>query len=143
MSEAGRPRRCYLDSNALITFVERADEAQARIADFIARAIEDGGSIVISEVGVAECLYGAFALESEALEARYREIFYDIALFEIAPVDGERLIAAARLGASKGLKLVDALHFLAALETECAVFLTNDNRIRSSHGIDVVAVASL
>jgi predicted nucleic acid-binding protein len=143
VSEAWRAGRLYLDSNALIYFVERADETQAKIAEIIARTISAGETIVISEVGVAECLYGAYKLDSQALEARYNEIFYEIALFDIAQVDGARLKAAARLGAQKGLKLVDALHFVAALEYECTQFLTDDVRIRSSHGIDVVTTASL
>jgi predicted nucleic acid-binding protein len=144
MSDAYRhASRLYLDSNALIYFVERADASQAKIGDAIAWAVRAGAPIVISEVGVAECLYGAYKLQSAALEARYVEIFDEITLFEIAPVDGERLRAAAKLGAQKGLKLVDALHFLAALENQCDVFITNDARFRSSHGVEVVQVERL
>jgi len=77
------------------------------------------------------------------VETRYNENLYDIALFDIVPVNGERLKAAARVGARKGLKLVEALHFAAAMESECAIFLTDDARIRSSDGIEVVTAASL
>jgi predicted nucleic acid-binding protein len=144
MSDAyQRASRLYVDSNVLIYFVERADTRQAKIADAIAWAVQAGVAIVVSEIGVAECLYGAYKLQSAALEARYLEIFDEIALFEIAPVDGERLKAAAKLGAQKGLKLVDALHFLAAVENQCNVFVTNDLRFRSSHGVEVVQVATL
>jgi predicted nucleic acid-binding protein len=94
-------------------------------------------------LGIAECLYGAYKLNSDELEARYNEIFYDIALFEIAPVNGEQWKAAARVGARDGLKLVDALHFVAAVECQCAVFVTNDARFRSSDGVKVVAATSL
>jgi predicted nucleic acid-binding protein len=138
-----RASRLYLDANALIYFVERADMRQAKIAEAVAWAVDSGTPIVVSEVGVAECLYGAYKLGNAALEARYLEIFNDVALFEIAPVDGERLKAAARMGAQKGLKLVDALHFLAALESQCDVFITNDARFRYSHGIEVVHVEQL
>ena len=135
--------RLYIDSNVLIYFVEREDAIQRKVGDAIARAINRGRPLVVSEIGVAECLYGAYKMQSSELEARYLEIFADIALFETVPVDGERLRAAARLGAQKGLKLVDAVHFLAAMETECDVFLTGDNRIRSSHGINVLALDTL
>jgi len=138
-----RASRLYLDANTLIYFVERADAFQAKIAEAVAWAVNSGTPMVVSEVGVAECLYGAYKLRSAALEARYLEIFDDIALFEIAPIDGERLRAAARIGAQKGLKLVDALHFLAALESQCDVFITDDARFRSSHGIEVVYVKHL
>ena len=135
--------RLYLDSNALIYFVERADESRAKIADAIAWAVTAGVPIVVSEVGVAECLHCAYKLESAALEARHLEIFDEIALFEIAPIDGKRLKDAARLGAKKGLKLVDAAHFLAAVENQCDVFITNDARCRSSHGVEGIQVATL
>jgi predicted nucleic acid-binding protein len=135
--------RLYLDSNALIYFVEREDSAQKKIGEAIAGAIKAGCPVVVSEIGVAECLYGAYKMQSVALEARYMEIFDNIALFEIARVDGERLKAAAKLGAQKGLKLIDAIHFLAAMESQCDVFLTGDSRIGSSHGIKVLQVESL
>jgi len=41
------------------------------------------------------------------------------------------------------LKLVDAAHFLAAVENQCDVFITNDARLRSSHGVEVIQVATL
>jgi predicted nucleic acid-binding protein len=135
--------RLYLDSNALIYFVEREDAIQRKVGGAIALALNSGRPVVVSEIGVAECLHGAYKRRSAELEARYLEIFGDIALFERTPIDGDRLRAAARLGAQKGLKLVDAVHFLAAMETECDVFLTGDNRMRSSHGIKVVAIGSL
>jgi predicted nucleic acid-binding protein len=144
MSEGYRKAsRLYLDSNALIYFVERADARQAKIGEALAWAVTAGAPIVISEVGVAECLYGAYKMRNAALEARYLEIFDDIALFEIAPLDGARLRAAAKLGAQQGLKLVDAAHFLAAMEYQCEAFITNDARFRSSHGVEVFQVQHL
>jgi predicted nucleic acid-binding protein len=41
------------------------------------------------------------------------------------------------------MKLVDAIHFSAALERGCDVFVTNDSRIRSSGGLEVVLLESL
>ena len=116
---------------------------QAKIAATLASTVEGGQSIVFSEIGVAECLYGAYKFGSAELETRYLEILANSAIFDIVPVDGVRLKAAARLGARKGLKLVDAVHFAAAIERKCQVFLTDDERIRSSDGITVVRVSGL
>lgn len=136
-------KRIYLDSNALIHFIERQDPMQTKIGATLASTVEGGQSIVFSEIGVAECLYGAHKLGSAELEAQYLEIFANSAIFDIVPVDGERLKAAARLGARKGLKLVDAVHFAAAIERKCEVFLTDDERIRSSDGVAVMRVSDL
>jgi predicted nucleic acid-binding protein len=70
-------------------------------------------------------------------------LFYQAALFMLVPVEGERLEDAARIGASQGLKLIDAIHLLAAIETECDIFITNDGRFRSSHGAQVVQISEL
>jgi|SRR5271157_305968 len=135
--------RLYLDSNALIHFVERSDPMQAKIGATLASVVEGGESVVFSEIGVAECLSGAYKLGSAELELRYLEIFANSSIFDIVPVDGERLKAAARLGARKGLKLIDAVHFAAAIERRCQVFLTDDVRIRSSDGVTVLHVSRL
>jgi len=137
------PRRLYVDSNAIIHFVERRDVKQGKIGAMIASTVEGGELIIVSEIGVAECLYGAYKLQSAELEARYLELFSGSTVFDIVPVDGDRLKSAARLGARKGLKLVDAVHFAAAVERNCNVFLTDDERIKSSDGVAVVRVSAL
>jgi len=48
------------------------------------------------------------------------------------------VLAAAKPGAEKSLRLVDALHFFAVLELQSNVFVTNHERIRTSHGLNVV-----
>ena len=116
---------------------------QAKIGAKLASTVEGGQSIVFSEIGVAECPYGASKLGSAELEAQHLEIFANSAIFDIVPVDGERLKAAARLGARKGPKLIDAVHFAAAIERKCEVFLTDDERIRSSNGVAVMRVSDL
>jgi predicted nucleic acid-binding protein len=135
--------KIYLDANCIIYFVERADELQSKVAELIRFAAENDKELACSEVGVAECLYGAFKSKNPELEATYNEIFYDIALFELCPLDGERIKAAAKLGAEKSLKLVDAMHFLAAIEVKCDVFVTNDERFSSSHRIQVLQLRDL
>ena len=135
--------RIYLDSNALIYFVERSDALQKKVGAVIAWAIDAKAAIVVSEIGIAECLHGAYKLQNAALEETYNEIFYTIALFDIAPVDGALVKAAAKIAAEKALKLVDAIHFLTAVETRCEVFLTTDRRFHSSHTVEVVQIDEL
>jgi predicted nucleic acid-binding protein len=143
MNRIAEARQLYLDANLIIYFFEREDVLQEKVALIFNQAVLAGTPIVVSEIGVAECLYGAFRLQSEALENKYREFFYDLPLIRVEPVDGEKLIAAAALGASKGLKLVDAVHFAAAVETGCDVLVTNDRRFRSSHGVTIVQLGDI
>ncbi|MBI1867205.1 MAG: PIN domain-containing protein [Methylocystis sp.] len=135
--------KIYFDANAIIYFFERADALQKAIARVIEHAVHANIPLVASEIGVAECLHGAYKLDSPALEREYLETFYELRMFELVSVDDDSLKRAARLGAYKGLKLVDALHFLAAIETNSTVFLTNDARFRASHGVEVVDTRDL
>jgi predicted nucleic acid-binding protein len=135
--------RIYLDANIIIYFFERTDALQQKIGSIIADASESNVSLYVSDIGVAECLYGAHKAKSEILAQKYNEAFYDIAFFNLVPVDSERIITAAKLGAEKGLKLVDATHFLAAMEMSCEIFLTNDRRFQSSHNVQVLQISEL
>ena len=133
----------YLDANVLIYFIERADQLQEKVAVVIAYAVENNIPLFVSEIGIAECLYGTYKNGREPLSAQYQELFYEIALFNVIATDGRKLIAAAKIGAEKGLKLVDAAHFHAAMEAACDLFLTNDSRFRSSHNVEVIRLADL
>jgi predicted nucleic acid-binding protein len=143
MNRLAKARQLYVDANLIIYFFERADDLRDKVANILNQAVLAGTPVVVSEIGVAECLYGAFRLQSEALERKYREFFYDLPLIRLEPLDGEKLVAAAALGASKGLKLVDAVHFAAAVEAGCDVFVTNDHRFKSSHGVTIVQLADI
>ena len=133
----------YFDANILIYLIERVDELQRNIVQALTILEQTGATIHISNIGVAECFYGAHKSKSELLIQKYHDIFYENGLFNLVPVDNDRIISAAKLGAEKSLKLVDATHFLAAIEMECEVFLTNDRHFKSSHGITVLQVDDL
>ncbi len=135
--------RIYFDANILIYLIERADALQQKIVQALALLEQTEAALHISAIGVAECLYGAHKSNSELLIQQYQDIFYNNGLFNLIPVDSERIISAAKLGAEKNLKLVDATHFLAAIEMDCEVFLTNDRHFKSSHGITVVQLDEL
>jgi predicted nucleic acid-binding protein len=130
--------RIYLDTNIVIYLFERDDALQKKIAAIISQTTENDIEFYFSDVGVAECIYGAYKIQSDLLLQKYNESFYEVGLLNLVPVDSECVIAAAKIGAEKNLKLVDSIHFLAAIETGCEVFLTNDYRFKSSHGVKVL-----
>ncbi len=135
--------RVYFDSNILIYLIERTDLLQQKIVQVLNILEQTEASLFISNIGVAECFFGAHKFKNDKLIQQYHDIFYDNGLFNLVPVDSERVISAARLGAEKNLKLVDATHFLAAIEMECEVFLTNDHHFKSSHGVAVLQIDEL
>lgn len=135
--------RAYFDTNSIIYFVETNAELQAKVAELWYALIMRNANLVTSEISIAECLYGAFKRQSQALERSYNRLFFQENTFDIHPLDLESLIEAARLGASLGLRLIDAVHFHTAMATKCDIFVTNDRRCRSSHGVRIVQIGEL
>lgn len=135
--------RIYLDANVIVYFIERQDRLQRSVAEVFAAGAHAGCRFVVNEAGVAECFHGVFRIGSADLEDRYRRFFADPMLIETSPVDGRLLLRAARLGAAEGLGLVDATHVVSALECGATHLLTNDRRMRSPVGIEIVQLGDL
>lgn len=136
-------RRIYADSNTLIYLVEGSPEFLPVVERFFRYAGDNGIPLVTSEITIAECLHGAHKAGSEALAAEYLEIFQDIDIFSLVPVERDILERAARIGAEQKLKLIDAIHVTSAIETGCDVLVTNDKGIRSTPDLRVVQLTEL
>ncbi len=139
----GSAKRVDFDTNAIIYFMESNSTFQLKIAELWYALIEQGVEFVTSEIGVAECFYGAFKRQSAELGTVYERLFFQEDVFDIIPVSLALLIEAARLGASLGLRLVDAAHFQSAIISRCDILITNDQRFVSSHGVEVLYVSDL
>jgi predicted nucleic acid-binding protein len=135
--------RIHFDANILIYLIERSDALQQKVAQALAYFEQTDANLFMSTIGVAECLYGAHKAKSENLVMQYEHIFYEDGLFTLIPIDNESVINAARLGAEKNLKLVDAIHFQAAIELGCELIFTNSRRFQSSHGIKVLQLTEI
>lgn len=135
--------RAYFDTNSIIYFIEANEEFRPKIARLWYVLVAQDTSFITSEISVAEYLYGAFRRQSRELEKSYDRLFFEERTFALHPVDLETLIEAARLGASLGLRLIDAVHFRTAVATQCDIFVTNDRRFRSSHGVRIVQIGEL
>lgn len=135
--------RAYFDANSVIYFIEANPEFHSKISNLWYALIEQNTTFVTSEICVAECFHGAFRRQSQVLEKGYERLFFKERTFDIRPVDLASLIGAARLGAGLGLRLIDAVHFRTAVASQCDIFVTNDRRFRSSHGVRVVQIAEL
>ena len=83
----------------------------------------------------AECLVVPFRKRDMRLTREFELAFDQLGQIDIAEED---FIDAARLRASYGLKLPDALHLACAQRHGCAALWTNDNRLyEASRGMAV------
>ena len=136
--DIAQARKIYVDANIIIYFLEGDVERQEKTAELFQYAEENGIALMTSEIAVAECLYGAHKSAKPLAAEDYLELFHEVGMFLLIPVEREISERAAKIGAENGLKLIDAIHVTSALNVGCPVFVTNDRGIRSAEGLIVV-----
>ena len=123
-------RKVYCDVNIFIYALEGFPEIEAALKALF-KGIDTGTiDAVTSELALAEALIKPFENRNVQHQAIYDAAIRNRKGLEVVPVSRNVLIEAARLRGTSGLKLPDAIHVATALQSGCAVFLTNDDRIK-------------
>ena len=134
--------RVYVDANILIYFVEKI-AGWHRKARVLFQALTDGEcDIVTSEISLGECLYRPYRDKNAGLIAHY-DAFFGGGQIIRADVDVEFIRAAAALAGESRLKLIDAIHVATAIANGCAVFVSNDARIRPIAGLRIFRLGEI
>ena len=119
-----------VDSSPVIYYVEEHPKWEPRFRP-VFEAPRGRFRLAITTVAIAEVLTGPFKSGDEALARRYRSVFETWQQIE---VDLETAESAARLRATLGLKLSDAIQAASALKINAAALVTHDrdfSRLRS------------
>ena len=130
--------RLYLDSNIVIYYVQGEENLQRRVDALLTDALSRNVELIANEIVVCECLYGAYRLARPEVEAAYRSFFFDAGIVTVVPADFPLLNAAARIGAAKGLKLLDASHYCSAIDSGCECLITNDRKFVSDETLRIL-----
>ena len=91
--------------------------------------------VAVSTISMAELLVGPFKEGRDALAKRYEKALEN---FELIAVSTEVAVTAARLRASTGLRLPDALQAATALEIGAAALATHDRDFSKLSGLKVL-----
>jgi predicted nucleic acid-binding protein len=136
-------KRRYLDTNAFIYALEDFDD-WGHVARELMQAIDVGEcSGVTSELTLAECLIKPLRLGRDDIVREYIGTLQVRRFFSVVPITRAILGEAARLRATTGLKLPDAIHAATAAAHACDHFLTNDDSFRTVFGANVVHLSEL
>jgi predicted nucleic acid-binding protein len=137
-----RHRRIAFDANVLIYLLERNDDRAEAVATIIDNLAADGSSGVLASIGVTEVLAGPArqgdAVGFEMLAAALRDLGFDNPVLDAAAAED-----AAWIAGRTGARLPDAVHLACARAAGATAFLTNDRRIRSRRGLEVVYLDDL
>ena len=132
----------YIDTNALIYSVERAEPYRTLLEPLWEGASAEEFDIVSSESIVLEVLVKPLREDNQALVNLLSSMFNAREVRLIPPIR-EHWVLAAQLRADTGLKAADALHAATALLAEVALFITNDRDFRRVDGLPVVVLSDL
>ena len=131
-------RKAYFDANVFIYLMEGFPGLEKSLAD-IRDSIRNGESeIFTSELTICEVLMLPFRDNKAALVAKYRQFIEGSGAFTLLPTTRETYIRASLARAQHGLKTPDAIHLASAIESGCAVFVSNDRKIKVPKGIEIL-----
>lgn len=141
--EAITGTQVYLDTNIFIYAVEGYAEFQALLNELF-EAFDDGNlKAITSELTLAEVLVKPLIENNTEVCLTYENAIQSSQLLEVVPINRKILIESARLRTIINLRLPDAIHGTTAIFNGCETFLTNDKRLESLSGINVLILSNL
>jgi predicted nucleic acid-binding protein len=112
-----------VDSAPLIYLLDDHPDLAPRFEGLFELHAEGEIQIAISTIAMAEVLAGPFKHGQDVLAKRYEKA---LGGFDVVPVSQEIAVTAARIRASTGLRLPDALQAATALEIGAVALVTHD-----------------
>jgi predicted nucleic acid-binding protein len=135
---ASLPERALLlvDSPPIIYFIE----GHERLRQYFKPLFEAQGAgrvrFAVTPITVAEVLTGPFKAGDEALARRYRAVFDS---WDLVTLNADIAESAARLRATLGLKLADALQAASALAINADALVTHDRDFSRVSSLRVIS----
>lgn len=127
-----------LDTSIFIYFIEEDARFLSLVKPLFAAI--DGGAFeaVTSGLTLMEVLVVPFRASNSALAERYQALLTRSRGLRLVELDRVVLRSAAQLRAALRIKPPDALQVAAALRAGCRSFLTNDRKIPTTPGLEIL-----
>jgi predicted nucleic acid-binding protein len=129
----------YIDANILIYYIESNPQFVQKVRDLFAHIKLVGAKPVTNEITIAECIYKP-SKEGEMKAIDSYERLFESGVLAITQLDGGLAKRAAMNGGRLGLKLIDAIHYVSALEFGCDLFVTSDGHFKSGPKMAVIRI---
>ena len=135
--------RVYFDTNTIIYFLEQYQPYFTIVAPLFDMVGTGDIDALTGNITLTETLIKPLRDKNNALIQDIKSLLLDPDIFTLIELPRATFMQAAELGGKTGLRLADALHFSCAIGANCQYFLTNDRGFESSHGVEVILLASL
>lgn len=141
--EALRGSVVGLDTAPLIYYIE-ANPTYISMLDPFFDALDAGEfNVVTSFVTLLEVLVQPIRHGDTSLADQYRHILLNFAGLKSVPLSEDVAEQAAKLRAAHNLRTADAIQMATALSAGASVFLTNDLKLASVPGMQILTLKSL
>ncbi len=136
-------KRLYVDANCFIYLSERHPIFGPSALRLFKTAHDGVCTLVTSDLTLAEVLVLPVRQADAALQAQYIEALAPRRSLEVRGVSRAILIDSARLRATLGIKLPDAIHVATAIASGCAAIVSEDRGIRTPSSLQQIRVSEI
>ena len=136
-------RTVALDAAPLIYFAEEHPIFLPKIEPFFVDFAAGAFPIISSTVTLLEVLVLPIRQGNLKLARAYRDILLHSQGLTLLPVSSAIAERAAQLRAQFRIKTPDALHVATALDAGAGFFVTNDDKLPTIPGIEIIALVNL
>lgn len=135
-----RGHKVYFDTNVFVYVLNAASLMSAVAVEWLDASLHGDIMGLTGELTLAELLVQPLRVNDAAAVAAVRDMVLESRAVALLPHDRTCFEKAAILRARHGLKMPDALHLATALGAGAACFVTNDRRLPSLEGLEVVSL---
>src|SRR3989338_2582930 len=141
MKSLSSTNKISLDSNIILYYLHQDKNFGKQSFDLLA-AIKNKNK-VISTLIYAESFVYIFEQNDESLEKKQLRALEKIPKLQIVAPTKKICLLAAQLRAAYRLKTPDAIHLATAIDSDCDIFITNDDNLKKVQEINVLTLADL
>lgn len=149
MDEVNQPlagligRSVYIDANIFIYFLDGQEPYLSMVTPLLEKVLE--GEIIgyTGDAVIAEVMVHPYRLGDINVIEKFKAFFNQEDFLSIVSHDARAFEASSRLSGTTPMKLIDSLHLATAMQSGCSHFVTNDKKIKSVEGIEVVQLADI
>jgi predicted nucleic acid-binding protein len=130
--------RAYIDTNIFIYFFNKDPKYFALASNLLQKCADREILGTVSQLVVAEILVLPYREKNFEAIARIKTFFDQNNFLQVSEHRAGFMEESAMIAGEKNLKLMDAMHWHAAVSSQCEFFISNDIAFKSMGPIEVV-----
>lgn len=136
-------KRIYIDTNVFIFFLQQNEVYFSAVASIIEDCVNGKIFAMTGRLAIAEVMVHPYRKGIPEAIAACKGFFHQKNFLTIVDHANEDYDTASMLAGQRRMKLIDAMHYLAAMGSDCQFLLTHDHGFKSSDALEVIQLDDL